>query len=945
MKVHTETRALLLTDVVDSTKLSSRIGDEAMAAVWAAHDRVARDLLPRFNGREIDKTDGMLLMFDGAAQAVEYAHAYHRALAELHTPLRARAGLHVGPVILRENDPADVARGAKPLEVDGLAKPTAARVMSMARGGQTLLTPEALAALGASPPWRIVSHGHWVLKGIPDPVEVFEAGDERCTFDPPPEADKAHRVIRSGERWVPVSEIPNNLPPQRTTFIGREDELRRIKSLLDDTALVTLLGMGGLGKTRLSLQAARELLPRFPDGAWFIDLTAVKDPELVVSAAAHALDVYDEPGRPLIDSLCAWLKPRQLLLVLDNCEHLLEAAGDLVEAILRLAPKVRVLASSRELLDLPGEQAFPILPLPVPGRDDDPEALERSASVRLFVERARTQRPDFSLQSEEPGLLGDLVARLEGIPLAIELAAARLRTLGIADIRAGLENRYQLLTGGSRVLQRRQQTLRALVDWSYDLLDRTEQRLLGRLAVFAGGFDRAAATAVCADEAVAPGEMDRLLDSLVDKSLVLREDLAVGERHRMLETIRDYAREKLDEQGDEAEVAARHGQHFFALAKEAREGLKGADQPRWLHRMEAELDNLRATSDLAVAGGIDPLIAVKLAVALQAFWILRGHVSEWRHRLGAVMELPAVRSSDVARAWVLYTGAVLADSQGDHAEARRMLETCLEIRRGMGNPVEIAATLSTLSLARLQGGDPDGAAACEQEALEIFRRLDNRLGEALSLLHLGQVDLWRGDGESARRELERARDVAQQIANLEVEAESELAIGQACAILAEGEFARSHATRALEVSRAAADKRGEASATWWLGRLALDAGDLASARPQLDQALRAFQAHEMRPPMIACVEDQAWLAAQEDKPERGLELAAASEQARRRMLLARAPWEEERWRQRLPRLRAALPDVEADSAWARGRRWELDEAVKAALAAGRLPAEPASRPA
>jgi class 3 adenylate cyclase len=233
-------RALLLTDVVDSTKLAARIGDQQMAAIWAAHDRVARDLLPQHGGREIDKTDGMLLMFDAAAAAVAYALAYHRALATLPTPLAARAGLHVGPVILRENSAEDVARGAKPIEVDGLAKPTAARVMSMARGGQVLLTPEAVADLGEQvAAWRTTSHGHWALKGLTDPIEVFEVGDEQTKFAPPEEAEKAHRMVRSGERWVPVSALPNNLPPQRSTFVGRETELNEIKALLDESALVT----------------------------------------------------------------------------------------------------------------------------------------------------------------------------------------------------------------------------------------------------------------------------------------------------------------------------------------------------------------------------------------------------------------------------------------------------------------------------------------------------------------------------------------------------------------------------------------------------------------------------------------------------------------------------------------------------------------------------------
>jgi len=358
------------------------------------------------------------------------------------------------------------------------------------------------------------------------------------------------------------------------------------------------------------------------------------------------------------------------------------------------------------------------------------------------------------------------------------------------------------------------------------------------------------------------------------------------------------------------------------------------DQALWTKRLEAELDNVRAASDLAMAGGIDPIIAVKLAVALNNFWILRGYAAEGRHRIQAILDLPAVKASEQARAWALFVGATLADSQGDHAEARSMLESCLELRRHAGNPVEIAATLSTLALARLQGGDPDGAAESEREALAIFHDVGDKRGEAIGLLHLGQIDLWRGDGRSAQRDLERAREVARQIGHQEVEAESELSIGQVLVMHGDNEWARQHLERSLEIGLAAGDRRGEASATWWLGRLALEAGDSASARKLLDRALRAFQAQEMRTQLLGCLEDQALLAAAEGRPDGALEVAAAVEQARRRMVLGRNPWEEQRWRQRLGRLREALPEKEVQVAWDRGRRWEVEAAIKAALGGG-----------
>ena len=550
-----------------------------MAEVWAAHDRTSRDLLGAWRGREIDKTDGMLLLFDSAADAVAFAMEYHRALATLPTPIAARVGLHVGPVILRENAAEDIARGAKPLEVEGLAKPVAARVMALARGGQTLLSAAAREDLGKSA-LRLASHGHWQIKGVSEPIELFEVGDADARFVQPSDGEKAHRVVRMGDWWLPVNEIANNLPFQATSFIGRERELAEVRRLLATSRLLTLLGMGGLGKTRLSLQVAAEQIHDFPDGVWFLDLAPISDPALIVGETAQVLGLREEPDRPLLQTLCAYLRTRRVLLILDNCEHVIKASAKMAAAILKAAPHVRLLASSREPLRAPGEQCFPVLPLPVPARGDGLEALARSTAVRLFVDRAQLHKPAFALNEREAPAVAELVARLEGIPLALELAAARIRSLSVADINARLEDRYKLLTGGSRVLQERQQTLRALVDWSYELLEPAEQTLLDRLAVFVSGFDLAAAEAVCGAEPLAAEDVLDLLGSLVDKSLVMLEERDEGARYLMLDTIRDYARQKLALRGDDAAATAvRHCDHYFAMAKSARDGLRARSRP------------------------------------------------------------------------------------------------------------------------------------------------------------------------------------------------------------------------------------------------------------------------------------------------------------------------------------------------------------------------------
>jgi predicted ATPase/class 3 adenylate cyclase len=924
-------RALLLTDVVDSTKLSEEIGDQAMAEVWSAHDRVARDLLPQWRGREIDKTDGMLLMFDGAADAVQYALHYHRALAAMAVPLKARAGLHVGAVILRENSAEDVARGAKPLEVDGLAKPTAARVMSVARGGQTLLTPEAREDLGKTT-LKLQSHGHWQIKGVADPIELFEVGEAGARFVPPPDSEKVFRVVQAGDWWMPVREIPNNLPHQGTSFVGREREIEDVKGLLGQARLVTLLGMGGLGKTRLSLQVAAEQMHLYPDGVWFLDLSPLSDGALVAAEAARVLEVVEEPGRPLLSTLAAHLKTKRALLVLDNCEHLIKPSADLAHAIVKNAPQVRMISSSREPLHVPGEKTYPILPLPVPERNASLQVLQATPAVQLFVERAQSHKPAFELNEREAPAVAELVARLEGIPLALELAAARVRAMSVADINKRLTDRYKILTGGSRVLQQRQQTLRALVDWSYELLNENEQRMLQRLSLFVGGFDLEAAEKVCGVAPIEDFEVLDLLGSLVDKSLVMLEEREDGSRYRMLETIREYAAEKLKADADEAAAAAvRHCEHYFQLAKDANVGMDGADQASWLARLGTELDNLRSAMSLALAEGVDPVIAVKLAVAMQHFWILRGHITEGRRLVKAALQLPAVQDFSPAKAAAHYVGAALAECQADHAEAQKMLEVSLATYRELDDAENIAVTLSTLSAARLETGDAAGARADEQEAIGIFRRLGLQLNEVIALRSLGQIALHEGDLAQARAHLEQALALSRDIESATEEGECELLLGEVAFDEGQLDAARQGFERALEASERGGDKRCEANALWQLGRVDLAEGDYASARARLEQALLAFHGAEMWKELLGCLEDFAGLAECVGLPDAAVRIAAVATLGRQRLGLIRRPTAESRGQARLEALKHPMGDERFVAAWNEAwDQWETEDAIRCA---------------
>lgn len=931
-----EVRTLLLTDVVDSTRLAQELGDRRMAEVWSQHDRVARDLLRVWRGREIDKTDGMLLLFDGVADAVGYALAYHQALAGLSLPLSARAGIHHGPVLLRENSAEDIAAGAKPLEVEGLAKPTAARVMALAHGDQLLLTPPARAALAAALPEGLddlvlSSRGHWLMKGLSEPLEVFEASRGPSRRPEPQDSDKAVRMVRSGERWLPARDIPNNLPHPVTRFVGREREIDALKSRLDGPSrLITVLGMGGLGKTRLALQLAEEIKHRFADGVWFLDLSALRDAAAVAAQAAQVFEVRDEPGRSLVQTLCVALRTRRMLLVVDNCEHLLEPAGDLIDELLRAVPQLRVLASSRAPLDLPGEQSYLIQPLPLPS-GADPATLQQSPAVRLFVDRAQAHRPDFAVDADNAPALASLVARLEGIPLAIELAAARLRTLDVDEIDAGLAQRFQLLNNGSRRMQARHQTLRSLVDWSYALLDAAEQTLLQRLSAFAGGFDAQAVPHVCAAAPLDGHDVPALLASLADKSLVVHDGQGGG-RWRMLETIREYAADKLQQSGDAPATAARHAEHFFGRAKLGRDGLKGPEQPVWIGRLEADLDNLRTALATALSGGVDPFIAVKMAVALQGFWVLRGYVAEGRAAVQAALALPAVQASDLAQSHALYVGAVLAGYQGDAGTARDMLQSCLALRRRSAPPVEVAAALSSLAIALRRSGDLDTAIAHEREALDIFRSIDDRIGQAIGWQHLGECAMDQGQAEPARASLAQALALARQIGHREVETECERMLGELDTWQGQWALARARFERACEVACASADRRNEAQARRWLGRADLHDGALDSAGRSLGQALQAFHDADMRDELLAALEDHAELALALGLPAQALRLAAAAERARERWGGLRPAHEHARWQAWLLALQDRLPAEQAAAARLEAWRWDRAEAVRAALA-------------
>lgn len=921
MQETTTVLTFLFTDIEGSTSKWEE-HPEQMAQAVAGHDALLRDAVQRNAGHIVKTTgDGIYAAFpspgNGVGAVIDIQIGLLDPAATAGLPLRVRCGLHTGAVHARDND------------YFGTTINRTARIMGAAHGGQILVSQALADAIREQSPEGVtlLDLGSVRLKGLSTSETVFQVVHPRL--------QQSFPALRELEA------TPNNLPQQLTSFIGRERECAEAEQMLTTARLVTLLGMGGLGKTRLALQIGTDVMDLYPDGVWFIDLQAVLDGSLVAGEAARVLSVREEPGRPLLQTLCVHLKSRKLLLILDNCEQVIDAGAELANAILRAAGDVRILTTSRIALRVPGEQTYVVQPLPLPSRSASFEALSRSTAVQLFVERARLHKPAFVLTEREAPAVAELVSRLEGIPLALELAAARVRSLAVADINKRLNDRYKILTGGDRTLQARQQTLRALVDWSYDLLNENEQALLARLSVFAGGFSLEAAEAICGADPLLPEDVLDLVTSLVEKSLVNLEDTEDELRYRLLETIRDYSRDKLVARNEQAATGAAHCNHFFALAKAANRESQGAGQAEWTQRLETELDNVRAAIALALAGGVDPVIAVKLAVALTWFWILRGYSTEGRKYVQAALALPAVQESDFIHGHALYVGACLAYTQSDNAEAQRMLERSLEIRRRDGKPLEIAATLSTLSAVRLSIGDAGGAREVESEAAKIFQELGDRTNETIAEFHLGQIDAYVEDDAAARRRFDACLAVARESQSHELESECELMLGELALEEADIDAARARLSSSLGICKEVGDKRGEATALWWLGKADLAADDTEAARTRLAAALRAFQAFDMHAEMLGCLEDHAVLAMKRHEAESATRLFAAVDAQRRKLGLPRSPRAERRWSDALAALRAALGEAAYRQACSEGEARDVREAVQWAHASGSVQTEPA----
>ncbi len=729
----TGTVTFLFSDIEGSTLLLRSQGD-AWAGLLERHQELMRAAFAANGGQEVGtEGDSFFASFPTAPGAVNAAVEAQRALAAEPWPpgaeIRVRIGLHTG----------EASFSAKTYV--GLHVHRASRIASVGHGGQVLISSATRALVGA----------------LPDGVDLRDLGEHRLKDLEQPE--RLWQLVIAGlpSDFPPISSLdatPNNLPTRLTTFLGRDREIRDVGDLLVDHRLVTLTGPGGTGKTRLSLEVATGALRHYPDGVYFVELASITDPALVPSTIAQSLSLPDRGGRTTMDRLIDHIGEKRMLVVLDNFEQVLGAATS-VNDLLRASPNLALLVSSRSALHLSGEQEYPVPPLGVPDPAHLPSLamLSQYEAVALFIERARAVKPAFEVTNENAPAVAEICVRLDGLPLAIELAAARIRVLTPQAMLARIGDRLGLLSGGARDLPERQQTLRGAIAWSHDMLDETDRALFAGLSVFVGGAGLDAIESVCGDEVT--GEVLEALESLVEKSLVRQAEGVSGDpRFAMLETIREFAAEQAKEQGSTDRLRSKHAGFFAAVAQSAAPNLMASSKRGWLDRLEEDHDNFRAAMAWALTGG-EAEVAMRTAFALWRFWQMRGYLAEGLERVEQALALPNSRDYPDVRADALSAAAGLAYWLADIEKSRDRYREEIAAREEIGDRAGLAEAHYGISFtwSILELSAVDAAATAERhihEALAIFHDLGNSPGVGRCEWALANVLWGTGKFEAAR---------------------------------------------------------------------------------------------------------------------------------------------------------------------------------------------------
>lgn len=915
------TVTFLLTDIEGSTRLWER-DPGAMSQAVALHETLARKYIEQCEGvlvKSRGEGDSLFAVFDRATDAVLAAammqSAFHATTWPIDEPIRVRMAIHTGEPELRDGD------------YFGTVVNRCARLRSVGHGAQVLLSH--------------ITTG-LVRDFLPASMELRDLGEFRLRDLIRPE--RIYQLVMDGlpSHFPPLKTIdtrPNNLPLQRDGLIGREREMNAIHDLIrrSDVRLVTLTGPGGIGKTRLSMQVAADNLDFFEDGIFFVALAPVTDPAFVLPTIAATLDIRETPSLPLLESLKDKLREKQTLLILDNFEQVIAAASH-IPGLLEAAPGLKVLVTSRIVLRIRGEVEYqvPALALPDPKRLPSGPALlstlNQYDAVRLFIERAQSARHDFAITTDNAPAVAEICYRLDGLPLAIELAASRIRSLSPQAMLTRLNNRLKLLTAGPRDLPTRHQTLRAAIEWSYDLLDAPTQTLFRRLAVFVDGCTLAAAEAVLGYGTLEGDNSIDVLDgieALVSQSLLRQDEQNDSEpRFVMLQTIREYAAERLEASGEAVAAFYHHAQFFLDFVKEAEPQMFGDQTGEWLNQLEADHDNIRAALRWYLDRG-DGEQGLGLAGALWRFWEVRGYLTEGRTWLEQMLRIGQTASPGL-RARALNAAGTMARNQGDYVAAREFYQASLDLSRELGDTKGITGALSFLGLVARARGDYTTAQASFEEALAIRRRTHDRRGIAGAMYNLGVLACDRGEWATAERLLQQSLGIRRELGDKLGVAYALLALGDVARARSQFDMARERYQESLILDMELGDKLHMALCFHGLAATACHQGQCHLARSLYLDSLTTLQELGSRREMVGSLIGLAGVATEEVEVERAARLFGAAEAILLRLNARLSPIEDVDFSHYVARLRAHNA-TQFDTAWISGRMLSLDEAVEYAL--------------
>ena len=889
------TVTFLFTDIEDSTRLWQE-QPAAMSNAHALHDRILHEAIEANHGYVFQIVgDSFSVAFDNAQDALVATLTAQRKLQtgqeDLALRVKVRMGLHTGAAEIQTNG-----------KYEGyVTVASSQRVMSVAHGGQVLLSHTTAD----------------LLDDLPEDVSLRDMGEHQLKSLR--SSLRLYQLIAPGlpQEFPPIqslNQFPNNLPTQLTSFIGREKEIAELKSALASARLVTLTGSGGTGKTRLSQEVGAQLLTNYRHGVWLVELAPLRDESQVIPALAQVFGLQELPFHPLVKVVEDYLRDKKLLLILDNCEHLISPCARLAAHLLEHCAGLKILASSREALGIAGEVAY------------HTPSLEDSESTQLFVERAHAANSNFKLSDENRSAVAQICHRLDGIPLAIELAAARTKLLSTEQIASRLDDMFRLLVGGSRTALPRQQTLRALIDWSYVLLGQPERRALAHLSVFAGGWTLEAAEAV-----LGPDGLD-LLSNLVDKSLVVTEESGhAGEtRYRLLETIRQYAREKLLESGESSAARELHLEYFLDLAVEAESKLMGPPMLQMLDQLEAELDNIRAALEWAL--GRSPETALQLAASLTYFWQGRGHITEGRRWLSEALSQAEERAQQALKAKALYSSGVLTFAQGELIAARAALTESVRLGREAGKQRTLVMALVMLGFTVIWLGDATTAESVIQEGMSIAQKTEYKLGIGLMLgVRANEAAAFAHDFTAAQAYSEEGLRLIREVGNPFFTAIT--IMGSGSQALAQGHYAEARAR--LEESEKLFYELGDRHMALGVqserAHIERQLGNYARALELYHQSILAWQELGHRVSLAREFECLAFIACTQSQLQRAARLLGAAESIRENLNSPMTATERVEYDQNVSTLRAQMKQSDFATAWAEGRAMTLEQAIEFAL--------------